>query len=287
MNARTQFAWSVRREVWEHRAIWIAPLAVAAIVLIGFAVAANHWSGAMRTLGSLPVGRRWIVSVVPYGLASSAILAFDWLTAVSYSLDALNGERRDRSILFWKSMPVSDVITVLAKAAIPLAVLPAIAVVVALATQLLMIGEAATILAINDMPASLAWTQQPWLTSSVAMVYGMAAHALWFAPIFGYLLLVSAAARRSTWLWAALPPLGAAVFEAIAFGSGHVAAFLKHRLLGGLAAFRPDALKTPITQFSQLDPVAFFALPGLWLGLAFAAACIAAAIRLRRYREPT
>ena len=47
-----------------------------------------------------------------------------FIVGIFYSLDALHGERRDRSILFWKSMPVSDLTTVLSKASIPLVVLP-------------------------------------------------------------------------------------------------------------------------------------------------------------------
>ena len=60
-----------------------------------------------------------------------------------YCLDALYGERRDRSILFWKSLPVSDLTTVLSKASIPIVVLPLLTFAVTVATQLIMLLSAA------------------------------------------------------------------------------------------------------------------------------------------------
>ena len=273
------FCWSIRRELWENRSIWIAPLALAALIVAGFLFTANHWSPAFRA-------RHPVAALMPYGLAASAILFSGWLVGVFYSLDALNGERRDRSILFWKSMPVSDVTTVLAKVAVPLLVIPIVTIAIALAAQAIMLVGSMAILSTRGIDPLLPWTLVPWPTTTVALLYGMAAHALWFAPIFGYLLLVSACVRRAAFLWAVMPFFAAAAVEAIAFGSTNVASLLKYRFLGGMQAFKPDAMKDPITQLSQLDPVRFLTLPGLWLGVAFAIICIAAAIRLRRYREP-
>ena len=65
-----------------------------------------------------------------------------FLVGVFYCLDALHGERRDRSILFWKSLPVSDLTTVLAKASVPCRVLPPRAFALALATQLMLLPAA-------------------------------------------------------------------------------------------------------------------------------------------------
>jgi len=279
MNRCGDFCWSIRRELWENRAIWIAPIALAALIVAGFLFAANHWSPAFRA-------RHPVAAFMPFGLAASAILFSGWLVGVFYSLDALNGERRDRSILFWKSMPVSDVTTVLAKVAVPLVVIPIVTIAVALATQAIMLVASMAILSSRDIDPLLPLTLIPWLPTTVALLYGMAAHALWFAPIFGYLLLVSASVRRAAFLWAVMPFFAAGAVEAIAFGSTNVAQLVKYRLIGGMQAFKPDAMKDPITQLAQLDPVRFFTSPGLWLGLAFAAICIAAAIRLRRYREP-
>jgi ABC-2 type transport system permease protein len=286
MSRYAAFAWSVRRELWEHRAIVVAPLVLAALIVAAFAYHAGTWGDALRTLPPLDEARRTKLALTPFALAASAILLCGWIVALFFALDALHGERRDRSILFWKSMPVPDTTAVVAKLVVALFVAPLIAWGIAVAAQLAMAVAGSVRLASAGLDAAWPWTLPPWLPTTLTMIYGVVAHSLWFAPIAGYLLLVSAWARRTPFLWAVLPILAALAVERIAFGTTHVAALVKHRLVGGLAAFRPDALKEPITDLAQLDPLRFLALPGLWLGLAFAAASVVAAIRLRRYREP-
>ncbi|HEX4884022.1 MAG TPA: ABC transporter permease, partial [Casimicrobiaceae bacterium] len=223
---------------------------------------------------------------LPFGLAASPILLTGFVVAALYCIDALYAERRDRSILFWKSLPVSDRATVLAKFATATVVQPAIACAIAgAAVVVILLGGAAMLAAGGIAPGPL-WAHLPLLPLLVALVYGVAAHALWYAPIFGWLLLVSGWAKRAPLLWAVLPWIAAVAVERIAFGTRYVGALVAHRLSGALdAAFFPSARKI-VTSFADLDPVGFVATPGLWLGLAFAAACLVAAIRLRRVREP-
>ena len=200
------------------------------------------------------------------------------------------GERRDRSILFWKSLPVSDLTTVLSKASIPLVVLPLIAFVVILATQfvMLLIGTAALAGERHERIGAVApgaRASRGWWSCSTAWP----CMSLWYAPIYGWLLLVSAWARRATFLWAVLPLLALCVVEAIAFHTWHFAALLKYRLGGGFAAaFDVTGVHggVPNVGLAQLDPVKFLGTPGLWTGLAVAAAFLAAAVWLRRYRGP-
>jgi ABC-2 type transport system permease protein len=286
MRAGGAFAWSIRRELWEHRAIVVAPAAIAALAIGAFAWNADMWIAYLRTLPGLDAARQARVSIGPYALVASLVLVTGWLIAIFYALDALHGERRDRSILFWKSMPVSDTTAVVAKAAVALVAIPLVALAIALAAQLVMLLVGSALLAWQGLDATLPWRAPPWLASTVALVYGLAAHMLWFAPIAGYLLLVSAAAPRMPLAWAVLPIVAAVATERVAFGTSHVATLLGHRLVGGMAAFGPQARNEPITSLAQLDPLGFLALPGLWLGLAFAAVCLALAIRLRRRREP-
>ncbi|HUP97886.1 MAG TPA: hypothetical protein VM073_08090 [Usitatibacter sp.] len=286
MNARTLLAWSVRRELWEHRAVYIAPLAIAALVLVAFLFHAPRWAASVADI-ALDSAKHRAGAVIPFSMAASAILFTSWIVGVFYSLDALNAERRDRSILFWKSMPVSDRITVASKAAIPLVVLPLVALAIALATQLAMALGATVVLAAKGMAPSIPWTAVPWGPATVGMFYAMAVHVLWFAPLFAWLLLVSAWARRAPFLWTVLPVLAAMAAEKIAFDTTHFARLLKHRFVGGMNAFVPEAMNQPITQLSQLDPARFLSMPGLWLGLAFAFACLAIAVRVRRRREPS
>jgi ABC-2 type transport system permease protein len=110
-------------------------------------------------------------------------------------------------------------------------------------------------------------------------------HVLWHAPIYSWLLLVSGWARRATFLWAVLPVLAICVVEKIAFNTWHLAALLGRRLAGGAEVVAFPG-RFPIDPGMQLTPGKFLSSPGLWIGLVFALALLAAAVRLRRYREP-
>lgn len=286
MNARAKFYWSVRRELWEHPSIYIAPLAVAGLVLLAFLFNMRRIAETMRTLPSLDPAMQLVAVVTPYGLAASVILLTSFIVAMFYCLDALYGERRDRSILFWKSMPVSDLTTIASKAFIPLVVLPLAASAIALATQVLLLLLSSVVLMAYGVELSTLWSRLP-PQMPLAMFYGVMTHVLWYAPLYGWLLLVSAWAKKAPFLWAVLPVFAAMAFEKIAIDTTYVASLLKYRIAGAMReAFAADAWKDPIIQLSQLDPARFFSSPGLWGGLAFAAAFLAAAIWLRRRREP-
>ena len=287
MSATRPLYWSVRRELWENRSIYIAPLVVAAVVLFGSLINTVHLPQKMRGLSALDPTKQRSVVVMPYSMAASAIMLTGLIVGVFYCLDALNSERRDRSILFWKSLPVSDRTTVLSKATIPLAVLPLLTLAVVLATQWIILLLSTAVLVGSGLNPATLWTRLPLFQMTLVMFYGLTVHVLWFAPIYGWLLLVSAWARRATFLWAALPFFAIYVVERIAFGKSYIAALLKYRVVGAMTeAFAVNAGTTPITRLSQLEPLNFLSSSGLWLGLVFAAVFLAAAVRLRRNREP-
>ena len=112
-------------------------------------------------------------------------------------------------------------------------------------------------------------------------------HALYYAPIFGWLLLVPSWARRAAFLWAGLPLLAIAFVEKIAFNTSHFATMMGSRISGGpeAAAF-PMPADVPMRSMTHLAPRSFLSVLGLWIGLAIAAAFLAAAVRLRRYQGP-
>src|SRR6202021_706378 len=74
----------------------------------------------------------------PFNFAALLIMGATFLVSIFYCLDALHGERRDRSILFWKSLPVSDLTTVLSKFSIPMVVIPVVAFLTIVIMQLIM-----------------------------------------------------------------------------------------------------------------------------------------------------
>lgn len=283
------FSWSVRRELWENRSLYIAPLVVTAFVLLGSFISLIALPGRMQALPALDEAARHAMVTKPFSMAPAPIMLATLLVGIFYALDALYGERRDRSILFWKSLPVSDRTTVLSKAAIPLVVLPLIAFALSVASFFVLLLACSAILLGNGMSPALIWQEVRFLQEPLVMFYGLAVHALWFAPIYGWLLLVSAWARRTPVLWAALPLAGIAL-EKLALDSSHFGLLLKYRLVGAMAeafaGMRPESQAGGIDQLWQLTPVRFLSAPGLWIGLAFAVACLAAAVRLRRNREP-
>jgi ABC-2 type transport system permease protein len=284
MSATRPMYWSVRRELWENRSIYIAPLAVAGVLLFGFLIStiAGIWEKALRLPAQQPDKL-----AEPYSFAALLIMGTAFVVAVFYCLDALHGERRDRSILFWKSLPVSDLTTVLSKASIPLVVLPLLTFAIIVTTQWIMLLLSTVVLLGSGLSVATLWTHVPLFQMSLMLLYHLlTVHALWYAPIFGWMLLVSAWARRATFLWAVLPLLAIGVVEKFAFHTAHFAAMLGYRLSGPEAFHVTPPGSAPIHRLMTLDPGKFLSAPGLWIGLGFAVIFLAAAVRLRRYREP-
>jgi ABC-2 type transport system permease protein len=280
--------WSVRRELWENRSICVAPLAVAAVVLFGFLLSTITLSHRMRGLSALSPAKQREAVAMPYNVIAGLTIVTAFIVGVFYCLDALHSERRDRSILFWKSLPVSDRTTVLSKASIPLVVLPLFVFVVVVAAQLIMLVLSTLVLLGSGSGVAMLWGRLPLFRMSLAVLYGLTAIVLWHAPIYGWLLLVSGWARRAAFLWAVLPPLAIAAFEKIAFRSSYIGSLLQYRLIGWFtqAFVAHEHGGVPSDPLSSLTPGRLLSTPGLWLGLGFAAAFLAAAVRLRRYREP-
>src|ERR1700745_4299688 len=133
------FYWSVRRELWENRSIYIAPLIVAAVQVFGFAISTIGLADRRRAVLLLDPAHQRAAIEQPYDLAAMMMIFIVFIVGVFYCLDALHGERRDRSILFWKSLPVSDLTTVLSKVFVPIVILPVLTFVIVIATQLIML----------------------------------------------------------------------------------------------------------------------------------------------------
>lgn len=291
MSATQPFLWSVRRELWENRSLYFAPLIAGSVIIFGSLLTAYRLPRLRMNALALEPTRMRAAIEAPYDIAAMMIMFTAFIVAVFYCLDALHGERRDRSILFWKSLPVSDFTTVLSKAVIPLVILPLFTFVVIIATQFMML----LISTVALLPSGLAgstWKLLPWFQLSIILFYGIVTMALWHAPVFAWLLLVSGWARRATFLWAVLPWLAIAAIEKIAFNTQYFAQMLGRRVGGSfeeafVVTTYPKGSHYPIVdRLTQLDPLKFLSSPGLWIGLIVAAAFFFAAIRLRRSRGP-
>jgi ABC-2 type transport system permease protein len=283
--------WSVQRELWENRSIYLAPLIAAGVVLFGFGITAFRLPQMRVNALALESARQRAAIEMPYDAAAMMIMFTVFIVGIVYCLDALYGERRDRSILFWKSLPVSDLTSVLSKAIVPLAILPLLTLVIVLATQFIMLLISTAVL----LPSGLAgttWQLLPWPRLSLMLLYGLVTSALWEAPIYAWLLLVSSWARRATFLWALLPWLAISAIEKLAFDTTFFIRMLVRRLTGGfeegfvVVHYPKDAHVPIVDRLTQFDPLKFISSPGLWIGLVIAAGFLIAAIRLRRYRGP-
>jgi ABC-2 type transport system permease protein len=291
MSATRPLYWSVRRELWENRSIYMAPLAASAVYMLGFLISLAWVPHHLRHLASPDPAHPLTLLAMNYAHAGMLLTLTAFLVGIFYSLDALHGERRDRSILFWKSLPVSDLITVLSKASIALAVLPALVFVLTVPLQIAMRMLTTAALLVSGGNVAAEWTL-PLFQMQVGLLYGLIVLALWHAPIYCWFLLVSGWARRATFLWAVLPPLAIVAIEYIAFRTSYLGSLLKDRVFGfAEAAFDlTDKNGVPIDAhfipLTQLAPGRFLSSPGLWLGLAFAVVFLGAAVRLRRDQGP-
>lgn len=280
--ASRAFYWSVRRELWENPSIYMAPLAVATVVLFAFSISSimGIWEPRLRLVPSRPQ--------MPYDMAAGVLMLTSIIVSLFYCLDALQSERQDRSILFWKSLPVSDAMTVLAKASIPLVVVPLLTFAITIVMQWIMLLVSSAVLLVSGQSVPMLWRSLPLASMWLLLLYHLVTgHAIWPFPIYCWLLLVSAWARRATFLWAALPLVAIAGVEAIVFRTRYFAELIGRRFIGEAPAMNmtPGGMGLdPLT--THVTVGRFLTSPGLWVGMAVAAACLAAAVRLRRNREP-
>lgn len=170
MNTNTM-KWLLRREFWEHKgSMFWAPLIVGAVlvVLLGCTITwgiVSHGIPAHVTINGhtldharldqiLPEETKLMVAKIATGMyLGAAAPLFAILTGVVffYCLGALYDERRDRSILFWKSLPVSDPMTVLSKALTAMVVAPAITLALAVITSLALLFIACMVLSMQGL----------------------------------------------------------------------------------------------------------------------------------------
>jgi ABC-2 type transport system permease protein len=283
----------IRRELWESRALWIAPLCAAALVLVATAFGQFHMGpgevqidGMDATLAGPQVAKFGAISVM--GIASF-LTGIAGIVSLVYTLDCLFAERKDRSILFWKSLPVSDTETVLSKLAVGLVVVPLIVLALVVVLQPLLAGIAYLRFDLFRSVVGADYFHGVLLGIGRLIVGGVFA-ILWLAPVTTYLMLASVAAKRAPLLYAALPPFALFLAEKIMLGadSNHVARFVGQRLfpwpgIRGGSLFNWDDGAPSL----NLDWFAAFADYRLWLGLVAAAGMLYIIIRLRRFRDDT
>ena len=284
----------VRREFWEHRSLWLAPLVVTALLALCALIGRIHLD--MDDAGPVhsEQQRVAIFTLIQWVLAMPQYVVAVFVVAF-YLRDCLYAERKDRSILFWKSLPVSDELTVATKALVALVVVPLGVFALALVAHLLFTAILGVRVLIGSLPPAFTWNTYEWFRTEIVMLLITVAAVLWFAPLAAYLLLVSAAARRAPILWATLPFVLGPVLEWVAFGTRHLMDFINYRINGvwwllgvhNTHIVSKHEVRAVGTALEVLDFRAFLTSIDLWLGLVVAAGLLYAAIRIRRYRDDT
>jgi ABC-2 type transport system permease protein len=302
----------IRREIWEHRALWIAPLVVAGVLLVIAALGGvnynddgNFWFGnaddlehlppedrarVMENMSPTPKVREFIAATAMLSLTMVQLFTLG-IVVFFYLLDTLLAERRDRSILFWKSLPISDGEVVTSKALTALVAAPLIAYVVSAVMVLLCSGVIA--LRMIDLPFNL-WSFSAWLNVEAVTFGFMFMIVLWYLPLAGYLLVVSVWVRKNAFLWAVLPPVGLLIIEKIITRTDFVADFLGSRLAG----FAQKVDKFDLRRLEHLKDgeggmvSASYRLMGqvfadyeIWVGVVAGLALCYLAVRIRRFRD--
>jgi ABC-2 type transport system permease protein len=282
ISVARRFYWLVKREVWESRSVYIAPLAVAAVILLGYFVSAINLPARMRAASGMTPMAQGDMFAQTFGTAAMALMATTLVVAAFYCLDALHGERRDRSILFWKSLPVSDSMTVLSKATIPLFLLPLLTFLITVALQICMLLLSAAILLAGGQSLAMLSHLNLGITWIALLNHLVVGHGLYYAPFYGWFLLVSAWARRGTFLWAVLPPLAIGVLEKILFNTSHFGDLIGNRF--GIGGSATSGKATGMLAMIADSPT--LSSPGLWIGLILTALFLFAAMQLRRRQGP-
>jgi ABC-2 type transport system permease protein len=288
------YSWLIKREFWENRAIWIVPTAIGAALTL----AALFGKVDMNDMPA-PDRARGIGAFVlfAFGITFFAVMN---IYSTWYLLDCLYSDRKDRSILFWKSLPVSDTKTVLAKLVTGVFVIPLVYFIAADISTALM-AFIVSIRAHSTVGTAL-WQPDLWLQLQVLWLYLIVTTAVWYLPFIGYLLVISAWARRAVMLWSFVPPLALYLLERWFFGTHMVGTLLQHRAFDYPAmvfhgAANPHVWSTtvigdgttitPESVWRLLDPVEFVSSPATWIGVVVGIAFIIVAIQLRLRRTET
>jgi ABC-2 type transport system permease protein len=283
MNTTT---WLVRREFWENRAIWMIPAVFGALLIIATLFGQVSLPSVSSIKESHDFGAMFLVVV---GLMFYLVMT---LYAGWYLLDCLYADRKDRSILFWKSLPISDSKTVWIKLLVGVVLIPLVYFIAADITALI----TAFILSIRASASigSALWHPEVWGQIQVLWLYVILTTAVWYLPVAGWLLLVSAWAKRAVILWSILPPLALYIIERVFLGTHVVAHVLNKRLMGlPSVAYRGGWTKDsdvnlhshlPSSVWSFIDAGGFFTNVQTWIGAAVGIVLIVAAIELRKRR---
>ena len=294
----------VRRELWEHRAIYIAPLVIALVIslmsLTGqVTISAFGHEVDLAIIGASSAGEieRQAAITAILMIFTSIFALGAWILMIFYSLDALYAERRDKSILFWRSLPVTDAETVISKLLTAVLVIPLTAFAFVVVTHLLNLILWSIWLSIQGGDAGhILWSAAPLFDNWAATLIIAVAMPLWLSPLIGWFLFVSAFTKRSPLLIAFLPMFVVPMLEKLVsstslFWDAIFARSVRPPLFKGIDVFRIfdednfQIAADTASLLAKIDLARFLSSPSMWLGLVVCGLFTTAAIYIRRYRD--
>jgi ABC-2 type transport system permease protein len=299
----------IKREIWEHRSIWITPAAVAfvltflaiamVIMVAAFGEAINPEIEKIADATIPEAVRRAAFTIILLGNFSLFLVAM-WFLMIFYCLDSLYAERKDRSILFWRSLPITDAETVASKLLTAIVAIPVATMAAVIISHLLnLITMSVWLSAEGVNPWRFVWGAVPLFDTWTAVFVFLLAVPIWMAPLLGWFLFISAWAKRGPLLRAVLPIAMLPILEYIIFKSWHLGKAIVHRLgvesmpifdiFDFVERFEEDNLQSALAEnislLSMLDIPRFLASIEVWAGLLVCGVFVTAAIYVRRYRN--
>jgi ABC-2 type transport system permease protein len=313
--------WLIKREYWEHRGgfLWAPAITAAAFLIIAImSIVAGEVMG--RHVGIFPLDGH-INGIQPGGQmsleqlqqAGTVLDAFICMSAVVvlvvmaivvffYCLGSLYDDRKDRSILFWESLPISNWKTILSKVLSATAVAPVIATVIGVLFGLLLLALGLCTAMFHGLNAWHLLTAAHPIQVTFDVIALIPLYALCALPTIGWLMLCSAWSRSKPFLWALIIPLASNLMvwwlDVMGLLNLNASWYMQHvtaRMLFGLRpanwlAFSPNVKLDHITTLDALGlsgNYATLASPELWIGVIAGVAMLAVAIWLRRWRTET
>ncbi|HET7587162.1 MAG TPA: hypothetical protein VFL45_03655 [Gammaproteobacteria bacterium] len=300
------FNWLVKRELWENRSFWLVPLAMTVLVVLAYiaGIVAIWVHGVHITIdghsgASLAAMAATHAEDVHEGLTLfyiSLTTLFNFvliIMVIRYLLQCLYDDRRDRSILFWQSLPISDTTTVLSKLFVVMVVAPLATFALLLVVQLVGAGAVSAVAGYVGVPAGMVWTQSDLGGIWAYLVVGFLVQSLWYLPFYGWLMMASAWARRAPVLWAAVPVLVAGIVEGIVFQTNRFLTVIGHHAISMVPGIgsnirvngkAPDFDAAGVHGFAMHTLAATLGSASMWIGVGIGIVFVAAAIMIRRYR---
>jgi len=305
MNALTIL---LKREYWEHKgAIFYTPAIMAAVfaglMLIGsfsadeFVVTHNNEYTFSDHLPKLvdkfeELSGREQKQGVQLALYGTLVFFCGVMLLISlfYCLGCLYDERKDRSILFWKSMPVSDTKTVLSKFATVCFLIPISYFVVITAFQIYMMIFLTVLAWIGGSWGTMIWASSNlfgvMFNGLMALIMGM----LWLSPFWAWLIFASSWAKKVAFMWAALPIIMLTIAEGWIFKTNYFIEMIAMRGANTFAIMNSNLHFTTHKEIFDIEVMRWYEVFGnseFWIGLIVAGVFLAGAIYTRSVRNET